>query len=110
VYTGDTRPVDSVVEAAADADLLVHDATFTEDRAERAARTGHTTAKGAAEVANRAGVERLALTHVSSRYAGRSDVIEAEAAEVFEGERVWLPDDGDELTVPFPDEGADDEA
>jgi ribonuclease Z len=110
VYTGDTRPVDSVVEAAADADLLVHDATFTEDRAERAARTGHTTAKGAAEVANRAGAERLALTHVSSRYAGRSDVIEAEAAEVFEGERVWLPDDGDELTVPFPDEGADDEA
>jgi len=103
VYTGDTRPVDSVVEAAEDADLLIHDATFAEDGRERAGQTGHTTAKQAAEIANRAGAKRLALTHVSTRYAGQSHRLEQEAREVFEGERAFLPDDGDELDVPFPD-------
>ncbi|MFD1586082.1 ribonuclease Z [Halorientalis brevis] len=103
VYTGDTRPIESVVEAAEDADLLIHDATFAEDRRERAGQTGHTTAKQAAEIANRAGAKRLALTHVSTRYAGQSHRLEQEAREVFEGERAFLPDDGDELDVPFPD-------
>ena len=103
VYTGDTRPVDSVVEAAEDADLLIHDATFAADRRERAGQTGHTTARQAAEIANRAGAKRLALTHVSTRYAGQSHRLEGEAREVFEGERAFLPDDGDELAVPFPD-------
>jgi ribonuclease Z len=103
VYTGDTRPVDSVIEAAAEADLLIHDATFAEDRRERAGQTGHSTAKQAAEIANRAGAKRLALTHISTRYAGQSGRLEDEAREVFEGERAFLPDDGDELDVPFPD-------
>jgi ribonuclease Z len=105
VYTGDTRPTERVVEVAADADLLVHDATFASDRRERAGRTGHATARQAAEIANRAGAKRLALTHVSTRYAGNADRLEREAREVFEGERVFLPDDGDELAVPFPDAG-----
>jgi ribonuclease Z len=103
VYTGDTRPVDAVVEAAEDADLLVHDATFAEDRAERAGQTGHATARQAAEIANRAGAKRLALTHISTRYAGRADRLEREAQEVFDGERAFVPDDGDELEVPYPD-------
>ncbi|WP_247010230.1 ribonuclease Z [Halorientalis litorea] len=102
VYTGDTRPTDSVVTAAEDADLLIHDATFAEDRRERAGQTGHTTARQAAEIGNRAGAKRLALTHVSTRYAGQSDRLEAEAREVFDGE-AFLPDDGDELDIPFPD-------
>jgi len=103
VYTGDTRPTESVVEAATDADLLVHDATFAADRAERAGQTGHATAKQAAEIANRAGAKRLALTHLSTRYAGNADRLEQEAREVFDGERAFLPDDGDVIDVPFPD-------
>ncbi|WP_299262900.1 ribonuclease Z [Halorientalis sp.] len=102
VYTGDTAPAESVVEAAADADLLIHDATFAEDRRERARQTGHSTVKQAAEIANRAAAKRLALTHVSTRYAGQSDRLEDEAREVFDGE-AFLPDDGDERDVPFPD-------
>ncbi len=103
VYTGDTRPAEGTVRAAEEADLLVHDATFAEDRADRARETAHTTAREAAEVANRAGAKRLALTHVSSRYAGRSDRLEAEAREVFEGERAFLPDDGVRAELPYPD-------
>jgi ribonuclease Z len=102
VYTGDTRPCEAVVEAAADADLLIHDATFASDHAERAAATAHSTAAQAAEIAQRAGAARLALTHISTRYAGEVDRLEAEAREVFDGE-AWVPDDGDLIEVPFPD-------
>jgi len=103
VYTGDTRPADATVEAAAGADLLIHDATFAADNAERAGRTGHSTAARAAAVANEAGAERLALVHVSSRYAGDASAIEREAGERFEGERAFVPDDGDDVAVPYPE-------
>lgn len=102
VYTGDTRPNEQVVEAAEEADLLVHDATFTESERERATETGHATAREAGDIASRAGVSRLALVHISSRYAGDATPLAVEAAEVFDGE-LFVPEDGDELSVPFPD-------
>ena len=102
VYTGDTRPAERTVEVAADADLLIHDATFADDRAERAVRTGHATAREAGEIATRAGVRRLALTHVSSRYAHDVEAHEREVREAFSGE-AFVPDDGDVIDVPFPD-------
>ena len=101
-YTGDTRPTAATVEAADGADLLVHDATFASDNADRAARTAHATAVQAAEVANDAGAARLALVHLSSRYAGDATTIENEAAEVFQGECAFVPDDGGSVDVPFP--------
>ncbi|MUV85682.1 ribonuclease Z [Natronomonas sp. CBA1123] len=101
VYTGDTRPSDRTAEVAADADLLIHDATFAADNAERAGRTAHSTAAQAAEIAAEAGAKRLALVHVSSRYAGNVSPIEREAREVF-GNEAFVPDDGDELDVPYP--------
>ena len=106
VYTGDTRPTESVVDAAADADLLVHDATFASDWVDRARETGHATAREAADIASRAGAKRLALVHVSTRYAGDPSPIEDEARDAFDGE-AFVPEDGYELEVPFSD--ADDE-
>jgi len=103
VYTGDTRPTDAVAAAAEDADLLVHDATFASDWADRARETAHSTAREAAAIADRAGAKRLALTHISTRYAGDHSPIEREAREHFDGE-AWVPDDGDQFEVPFPDD------
>lgn len=102
VYTGDTRPTETVVSAAADADLLIHGAMFQHDRRDRAAQTGHSTAQQAATIASRAGVKRLALTHISSRYTNNVAPLENEAAATF-GENACIPDDGDSLPIPYSD-------
>jgi ribonuclease Z len=104
VYTGDTRPTHRTEEMAAKADLLIHDATFGSDNSERAGWTAHSTAAEAAALADRAGARRLALVHVSSRYAGDVRRLEREARERFGGECVFVPDDGDTVSVPYPDE------
>lgn len=83
VYTGDTRPHLSVIEASRNADLLVHEATFGGDELERARETGHSTAAEAARVALEAGVRRLVLTHISSRYNRDVSELLAEAKAVF---------------------------
>jgi ribonuclease Z len=106
VYTGDTRPSDRTVEAAAAADLLVHEATFGEAERDRARDTGHSTAREAAEVASRAGVRSLAITHFSARYSEQAHRLRAEAASVFP--ETVAAEDGATLEVPLPD--ADDGA
>jgi ribonuclease Z len=86
VYTSDTRPTAGVVGAASDASLLIHSAMFTEEQAERARSTGHSTATEAARVASESGSERLWLTHISPRHEGEEETLETQAAAVFEGD------------------------
>ncbi len=99
-YSGDTAPCDSLLEASRDADLLIHEATFTEDMAEKAMKYGHSTAKGAAELAKKAGVLRLALVHLSPRYE-RPEPILNEALSVFENS--FVPDDLEEVEIKYRD-------
>ena len=99
VISGDTRPCHSTREIAASADLLIHEATFAQDEAERAGHTGHSTAREAAEVAASANVLRLVLTHFSPRYADDPRWLEKEARAVF-AETVAAYD-GMVIEVPF---------
>jgi ribonuclease Z len=101
VITGDTRPCDATIAAATGADLLVHEATFGDEEAERAVETGHSTAREAAEVARAAGVKRLVLTHFSARYSRDASELEKEAKTVFD--EVVVGKDGMEIEVPFSD-------
>jgi ribonuclease Z len=101
VITGDTSPCPATVAAAADAELLIHDGSFAEEEAQRAAETGHSTVGQAAAVAREAHVKLLALVHISSRYhVGK--VLE-EAQDVFEP--TIAPRDFDTIEIPFPERG-----
>jgi ribonuclease Z len=101
VISGDTAPSEALVVAAHRADVLVHEATFTEEEADRARETEHSTAKQAAAAALKAEVHLLALTHISARHAPRE--IRAEAREVFPAAEV--PRDFDIIEVPYPERG-----
>ena len=101
VLSGDTSPCDIVRLAAHQADLLIHEATFLDEEAERARQTGHSTARQAAELAREADVRMLALTHVSTRYAGRE--VRDEARAIFASTE--LPRDFDTIEIPFAEKG-----
>ncbi len=101
VFSGDTAPCDMVRVAAHQADVLVHEATFTDEERDRALETGHSTARQAADLAAEAEVRLLALTHVSTRYAGGEILDEARA--VFPNTE--LPRDYDTIDVPFAEKG-----
>ena len=101
VISGDTAPCDALAIAAHEADVLVHEATFAEEEADRARQTLHSTARQAAELARDADVRLLALTHVSSRYPGGE--LREEARAVFA--TTEAPRDFDTIEVPFPERG-----
>ncbi len=68
VYTGDTAPCGNVVEESRGVNILIHEATFTSDVSSEAHDQGHSTAGDAGRIASEAGVDKLVLTHISSRY------------------------------------------
>jgi ribonuclease Z len=101
VLSGDTAPCQALQVAAHHADLLIHEATFLTDEAERAAQTKHSTARQAAITAEEAEVKLLALTHLSTRYGGHEIRDEAQATFA----ETIVPRDFDIVEIPFPEKG-----
>jgi ribonuclease Z len=101
VMTGDTAPSESVLAAAREADVLVHDATFCDEERDRAHETLHATALEAAELARDADVSLLALTHLSNRYFGPE--VAREARTIFP--ETVVPKDFDIIAVRFQERG-----
>lgn len=101
VYSGQTRPSVPLVKAAEDADLLIHDASFSTDLTDIARELKHSTVHEAATVAAQASVKRLAMVHISSQRS--TNAHQSQAREVFDGES-FVPNDGEELEVPYPEE------
>lgn len=101
VISGDTRPCQATIAAAADADLLIHDSSFMTEDQDRAVETGHSTSAEAAEVAAAANVKMLALVHISARYHVRTSLEEAEK----NFENVIAPRDFDLIELPYAERG-----
>jgi ribonuclease Z len=101
VISGDTTPCEMTKIAAHRAELLVHDGSFADEETQRAAETGHSTARQAAEIARSAEVAMLALVHVSSRY--QVEAVVAEAREVMPD--AFAPRDFDLVELPLPERG-----
>lgn len=96
VYSADTKASALVVEAAQNADLFLCEATYQGADGEEASRNDHMTATEAGEVAHKAGVRRLLLTHLL--YELDPAVSADEATRAF-GDRVEVARVGETYTV-----------
>lgn len=100
---GDTRICDNCSRLSRDADVLVHEATFSHEERDLAYRYHHATSTEVARMAQSSGVAALIMTHISSRYKGDAvDQLVAEAKvwieEAYVAEDLWS------LHVPRKDE------
>lgn len=91
IVGGDNARPERLAGAAVDAQLLVHEATYTSEIGAKAAEVGHSTAAAVAAFAESAGIPNLLLTHFSPRYA-TLDALAAEAAQHYGG-RLFLAED-----------------
>jgi len=98
VYVGDTKPSGVIADFAFGANVLIHEATFADDLAERAEEDLHSTPSGAALVAKKAEVKLLILTHISARY-GDTKVLLEEAKKIFPN--VLVAEDFMKIDVPL---------
>jgi ribonuclease Z len=96
-YSGDTRPSATLARFFAGADLLIFDSTFSARDSDKAAERKHSTSVEAAELAKKARVGRLALTHFSARYRSVSALVK-QAREVFPN--TFAASDGMFVDVP----------
>jgi len=96
VISGDTIPCEKLVNFSKNADILIHDATFNSEFEDIARDYGHTTALQAAEIAKKAKVEKLYLTHISPRYLDHQ-IIQDDARKVFKNS--FVPKDFQEIVV-----------
>lgn len=98
--SGDTRPCTAFIEAARDADVMIHEATFSAEEQERAVDTRHSTAFEAGTVATASGAGHLVLSHLSTRYDVRPHVLRTEARRAFKGP-ITVAEDGLTLELPL---------
>lgn len=102
VISGDTRPCANLIAAAKEADVLIHESTFSDEEQERALETKHSTAREAGRVAREAMVKRLVLTHLSSRHDVEFGRLLTQAREEFKG-ACEVAFDGLSFDVPLRD-------
>lgn len=79
VIVGDTGNTDDLAEVCEAADVMVIESTYLAEEEEMAKQFSHLTARMAAELARKAGVKKLILTHISRRYRGKDVLAEAQA-------------------------------
>jgi len=82
-YSGDTMPCESLIELGKNSDVLIHEATFSQELSDIALEKKHSTSVDAANDAKKMGAKKLILTHISSRYQEDAVKLLVEAKEIF---------------------------
>ncbi|MHA2393814.1 MAG: ribonuclease Z [Promethearchaeota archaeon] len=100
VYSGDTKPNNELIRLSKNADVLIHESTFNQELGERAENDGHSTALQAAMIARESKVEKLVLTHISSRFPNPNILLD-ESKEIFSN--TIIADDLLELDISYRD-------
>lgn len=90
-FCSDTAYCEAIIPIIKNVDVLYHEATFLDAHANLCAKTKHSTATQAAEIAKKSAVGKLILGHYSSRYNNLVD-FKTEAQTVFSC--VELAEDG----------------
>jgi ribonuclease Z len=98
VISGDTRPCEEMIRFAKNADILIHEATFTSELEELSYQYGHSTALQAGQIAKEAQVKHLYLTHISPRYLNDQDILD-DAIHIFP--HITVAKDFDKFIVPL---------
>ena len=79
----DTKINKAAVKIAKNSDLLISEATYTKTENNLAKEYKHLTATQAAEIAKKAKVKKLILTHLSQRYENKENLVLQEAKKIF---------------------------
>ncbi|MFH1319661.1 MAG: ribonuclease Z [Bacteroidota bacterium] len=95
-YCSDTAYNESIILLISGVNLLYHEATFMDDKVERAKETHHSTAVQAATIAKKAGVKQLIIGHFSARYKNLEPLLQ-EAKSVFKS--TILAEEGKKFTI-----------
>ena len=101
-YTTDTRPTASIVEHAADSDLFICEGMYGEpEKQQKAVEYKHMTFYEAAELARKAQVKQMWLTHYSPSLVRPEEYL-SKVQEIFPETSVGK--DGKSITLAFEDE------
>jgi ribonuclease Z len=79
VVVGDAGRTDNLLEVCRDADGLVIESTYLDEEEDMAKQFSHLTARMGADLAAKAGVKKLILTHISRRYREKDVITEAQS-------------------------------
>ena len=85
IICGDNDSPELLSQEAQDCHLLVHEATYASEMADRAKSVGHSYARQVAAFAEQASIANLVLTHFSPRYQGSIQDLYHEAQSVYSG-------------------------
>lgn len=98
-FCSDTAYYPSIIPIIEGANLLYHEATFTQDFKDRAKSTFHSTAQQAAQIAKEAGVDELIIGHFSARYYTADEHL-AEAEPIFKNTKAAKEGKVFKISVP----------
>ena len=84
----DTKKCANAEKLAKDSDLAIMDATFSNNEEKLSKQYKHMTSSQAAQIAKKAKVKKLILTHISQRYDNKSEILEKQAKKIFPNTKI----------------------